>query len=123
MVELKNFLIFNPEFISGMNKLLDIKLPGTTTIKIVKLVKEIENQRKTVIDAKEAIFNQYKARVAGTEIVFDDEQESTKADFEKALDELYNDSFETSLTEKISFDSNDKISGNELLLIEPIIEV
>lgn len=115
-MELSNSIIFNEVFKEALSRLIKKELDSVTSLKLVKLVKDIQSQTKDVFEVRDSFLTRY---ADGT--VF--KSEENKLEFFKEMDNLLSINFETSLKEKIVIPKGINISADDVLILESIIDV
>lgn len=127
-MKLNNSVFFNEYFTEAFKRLLTFDFNSTITIRIIKSVKQIDEQQYAVMLTRDKILKETaKVNEDGSVIfeynvaVFTSPENKTK--FETRFSELIRDEFDIPITEKIKLTKAHVISGNHLDALQNIVEV
>jgi hypothetical protein len=128
-MKLTNLQILNPQFVPALEKILKKEIPLSTCEELAKIIMDIEDRFKLIEKVRSAMIDKYLEKdTKGQPVVINGNQPKykTKEDEKKflgELNELLIGEFEVVLTDKVNLSEDDKMSGQEYLLVKDFITV
>lgn len=128
-MKIKNLTAMNPMFVPALDKLIKKDLPVKTCFSLAKMVKEINDNLEIIDKAKLAIVDKYAQKDEDGKIRFQDNgqplfnSDEDKKKFLEDLKDLAEQEFDISVETKIPLPSDIKMSVDEILAIEHIVEL
>jgi hypothetical protein len=127
-MNVRNEIVFNDAFAKTFMKMLKMAFPATVAIQIVETFSRLNEQQKNVFAVRDSLLERLadkdssgKVKVANSNIVF--KNKADEEEFISEMDKLLNSEFEIPLKEKIKLDDKIQISGEEILILKPVLDV
>lgn len=120
MVELSNAIVFNDGFNRSFSRLIKKEFDTPITLQLVKLSKLMIGHSRDVMAVRDSLLDRY-GKKNGKPGEFKSEED--KAKFFEGMDNLLIETFDTNLKEKLVLPKNIKISAEDVMALEDIIDV
>lgn len=127
-MKLRNELVFNDTFARAFGSLLKLAFPATVSLQILETFKAFNEQQKNVFSVRDSLLDRLAEKDANNKLVrigegvkFRD-QESEKEFFDE-MNKLLQLEFEIPLKKKLTLDDKIQISGEDLLVLQPVLDI
>lgn len=119
-MKLKNDVVFNVGFAKAFSGLLKLAFPAIISIQLVETLKALDEQQKNVFAVRDSLINRLGTREEG-KVTF--ETKELEVEFYSEMDKLLALEFEIPLKEKLKLDNKIQISGEDILILQPVLDV
>ena len=118
-MKLKNEIVFNAEFAKCFNRLLKAAFPATITLQLLETLKALDEQQKNVFSVRDSLLDRLATKETG--IKFNSPE--AEKEFYDEMDKLLKLEFEIPLKEKLKLDDRIQISGEDVLILQPVLNI
>lgn len=119
-MKLKNSIVLNVGFAKAFNSLLKLAFPAIVSIQLVETLKALDEQQKNVFAVRDSLISRLGKREEG-KVLFDTPE--LEKEFYDEMDKLLDLEFEIPLKEKLKLDNKIQISGEDILILQPVLDV
>lgn len=125
---LPNIIVFDTRFNKAFETLLNLQLPATIALKLVKSYKEISDHSKDVFNVRDSFLKRLCKQEEDGSIAYKDEKpifisDEAAAEFNNEMTSILTEKFEITLDSKITLPENCEITPNDIIALEPIINI
>lgn len=127
-MKLPNSIVLDNNFKKSFIKLLKLEFKAPITLKLVKVSKEIDNQTRDVLKVRDELLGRFCIKNGKGVIELKDNlpvfpSKENENSFLKEMLSLLNETFEISLDNKLSLPENSMITAEDVLILEPLLEI
>lgn len=119
-MKLKNEIVFNSGFAKSFGSLLKLAFPATVTLQLLETLKALDEQQKNVFAVRDSLIDRLGAR-AESGVKFNSPE--AEKEFYSEMEKLLKLEFEIPLKEKLKLDDRIQISGEDVLTLQPVLDV
>jgi len=127
-MKVKNEIVFNDYFAKAFIKLLKCSFDAEISMQIVETFSKLNEQQKNVFAVRDSLLDRFACKGIDGKIKFTDgsisfKDKNSEEEFIAEMNKLLNLEFEIPLEEKITLDKKIQISGEEILILKPVLNV
>jgi hypothetical protein len=127
-MQLKNEIVFNETFAKSFAKLLKQPFSATISLQLIATLKALNEQQNNVFAVRDSLLDRLAKKDSEGKIVRNDTgieflDDPSSIEFFNEMDGLVKLEFEVPLKEKLKLDDKIQISAEEILALQPVIEM
>lgn len=127
-MKLKNEVVFNESFAKAFSGLLKLAFPATISLQMVETFRTLNEQQKNVFSVRDALLDRLAERdLSGQLIRLNDgvkfKDTNSEQEFFSEMEKLLQLEFEIPLKTKIKLDDRIQISGEDILILQPVLDI